>query len=117
MVLELDPVVRALLGLWDLIQVHLIELLAVLGAEVDTWNVLEKSAFDLDFNFFDDWNSLSLRDFVGFRWYVSKVGKSLSDLLAELLLGVLLQLRECWRPIKGNEILEGLLDDLAVLAY
>jgi len=48
--------------------------LAVIGAKVDTWNVLENSALDLDFNFFDYWNSLSLRDFVGFRRYVSKVG-------------------------------------------
>ena len=44
------------------------------------------------------------------------MGESLSDLLAELLLGVLLQLRECWCSIEGNEILEGLLDNLAVLA-
>ena len=90
--------------------------MAVISTEIDTWNVLKKSALDLDFNFFDYWNSLRLRDFVGFRRYVSKMGKSLGDLLPEFLLGVLFELCECLRSIEDDKVLEGLFDNLAILA-
>ena len=105
MIFVLDPVLSGFTILWHVIKVQSLQLLAVLIIYENTSYILQQTEFNLDLDLFHDRYKLILRNFECLWWYIAKMSESLLDTLPELLLLVLLLLREGLGAIQHPQVL------------